>query len=74
MYFIRSNEKGDFCDGIPNLILAKFDSVGKVFSDETIYLYIGQSITRIACGGHVLFDQNKKRIFHTRHHSGKLGQ
>jgi hypothetical protein len=33
--------------------LPSFDSFGKAISEETIFLEINQSETRIACGGHV---------------------
>jgi hypothetical protein len=55
--------KRDFCDDIPNIILVKFGSGGKVFSDVMICLYIGQSISRIACGGHAFCLIKMKRGF-----------
>jgi hypothetical protein len=33
--------------------LPSFDSFGQAVSEETIFLEINQSETRIACGGHV---------------------
>ena len=37
----------------PSTFLPSFDSFGQAVSEETIFLEINQSETRIACGGHV---------------------